>query len=228
MLVDQLLREGSRTLCPTPTHSLATKAAAGQGRLSVGMESFALGAQEDPASAQRGKCNKGAFTGGLGSPVRLSLSAGGDSLVLEGLQQITADGGCWCFWEQKKDNKGGMFCPVLLPPHGGCLMGKAAVGPVCKWDVKGVETPETLLPQPVPSSFLGFINSHLAALQALCTGVSPFSAGCGTGFGSSVGSAQGHAEAALDQTILLITTLIPAALFTCSVIICLIKPCCSY
>lgn len=84
-------------------------------------------------------------------------------------------------------------------------------------------TPETLLSQPVPGSFLGFIL--VIPPQALCTGVSPLGAGCGTSLGSSVGFAQGHAQAALDQTILLIATLIPAALFTCSVIIYLIKPC---
>lgn len=43
---------------------------------------------------------------------------GGDSPVLKGLQQITANGGCLCFGEQKKGNKGGTCCPVLLPPHG--------------------------------------------------------------------------------------------------------------
>lgn len=37
--------------------------------------------------------------------------------------------------------------------------------------------------------------------------------------------ARGRAQAALDRTVLSIAALIPAALFTCSVIICLIKPC---
>lgn len=91
---------GGQTSVPHPSPQPAPKAAAAQpgvanGAGSVGMESSALGAREAPASAQRGQCNKGAFTGGLGSPVRISLSAGGDSPVLKGLQQITADGGCW-------------------------------------------------------------------------------------------------------------------------------------
>lgn len=48
----------------------------------------------------------------------------GTALCPRDLQQITANGGCWCFREQKKGCTGDMCCSVLLPPHGENLLGK--------------------------------------------------------------------------------------------------------
>lgn len=79
---------------------------------------------------------------------------GGDSPVPRGAAAEDTNGGCWCFWQQKKGLQGACAALCCCSTWG---KGKAAVGPARKWDKKRVETPEMLLRSAHLALFWGFI-----------------------------------------------------------------------